>query len=70
MITAKITCTSKQEIDDGVYVSFSPDYADERNKEWAIATPALSLSMSLKGSVADRFEQGTAYTLSFAEGDE
>lgn len=71
MITAKVTCSSKTESGEGdnrqVVVAFMPDYADGRNKEWSLYTPALSLSMTLKGAVADRFEQGKAYTLQFVE---
>ena len=69
MVTAKIICNGKTEAGEGddrqVNVSFCADYADGRNKEWALYTPALSLSMTLKGAVADRFEQGSRYTLQF-----
>jgi hypothetical protein len=69
MITAKIHCQTKQESGDGddrqAIVTFVPDYADGRNAEWSRYTPALSLSMTLKGDVADRFEPGAAYTLTF-----
>lgn len=68
-ITAKIICQRKTETGEGAErqasVSFFPDYADGRNKEWSLYTPALSLSMTLKGDVADRFETGQAYTLTF-----
>lgn len=71
MITAKIQCSSKNESgeDDNrmAVVSFQPDYADGRNAEWALATPHLSLSMTLRGEVADRFEQGKRYILQFVE---
>jgi hypothetical protein len=71
MVTAKIHCQSKQESGDGgnrmAVVAFAPDYADGRNKEWSLATPHLSLSMTLKGAVADRFEVGGRYTLTFVE---
>lgn len=71
MITAKVTCSSKIESGEGdnrqVVVTFVPDYADGRNKEWSLYTPALSLSMTLKGAVADRFEPSGRYTLQFVE---
>jgi hypothetical protein len=71
MVTAKIFCASKVESGEGdgrqVNVTFAPDYADGRNKEWARYTPGLSLTMGLRGAVADRFEVGKAYTLTFAE---
>jgi hypothetical protein len=74
MVTAKILCQSKNESGEGddrtVNVAFVPDYADERNKEWARWTPGLSLSMGLRGAVADKFEVGKAYTLEFTESDD
>jgi hypothetical protein len=69
-ITAKIVCNNKQEAGEGddrtVNVSFNADYADNRNREWTRWTPGLSLTMGLRGAVADRFEVGKAYTLTFA----
>lgn len=46
-------------------LTFVPDYADGRNKEWAVATPALSLTMSVRPDVAAKFVPGGAYTLTF-----
>ncbi|MDX3661309.1 hypothetical protein PV646_28725 [Streptomyces sp. ID05-26A] len=70
MVTAKVRCSSKVTSGEGddrhVLVQFAPDYQDGRNKEWAAATPHLALQMTLKGAVADQFEQGKAYTLQFA----
>jgi hypothetical protein len=74
MVTAKITCTSKAESGEGdnrqAVVGFSADYADGRNKEWAIYTPHLSVSMTLNGKASDLFEQGKRYTLTFVEDTE
>lgn len=71
MVTAKIVCQSKTESGTGderqVQVTFAPDYADGRNKEWSLYTPSLSLSMALRGEVADRFQQGGRFTLMFEE---
>ena len=71
MITAKVKCATKVETGEGdnrqAVVSFAPDYADGRNKEWSLATPHLNLQMTLKGSAADLFEPGKAYTLQFVE---
>lgn len=69
-VTAKIRLTSKSLQNEGTdyeqfLLGFSPDYADDRNKEWALTTPTLSLSMTVKPEVADKFEQGAAYTLTF-----
>lgn len=70
-ITAKIKLNSKSESSDGqVQLNFGADYADERNKEWAKYTPGLSLTMTVLDEVADKFEQGAAYTLTFSENRE
>jgi len=74
VITAKVRCTSKTESGEGdarrANVEFAADYADDRNKEWAILTPTLNLSMGLNAQAADLFEQGKAYTLQFVEDSE
>lgn len=71
MITAKVKCWSKTETGEGdnrqAAVTFGADYSDGRNKEWAMYTPALNLSMTLKGAVGDLFEKDKAYTLQFVE---
>lgn len=71
-VTAKIRLQSKNvstpdESDPNrtATLSFAPDYMDGRNKEWAAATPALSLSMTVKGDVGDNFAVGDAFTLTF-----
>lgn len=70
-VTAKVTLSSKQTTGEGtayeaVMLGFMPDYADGRNKAWAIATPSLSLNMTVKPDVAEHFRQGAAYTLTFS----
>lgn len=71
MITAKVTCCKKQTPggagEGSTTLSFAPDYADGRNAEWAKYTPSLSLTMTVKGEVGDRFEAGKPYTLQFVE---
>lgn len=69
-VTAKVVLQSKTPYATGtdyevVKLDFVPDYADGRNTEWSVATPALSLSMSVKPEVADHFEPGSAFTLVF-----
>lgn len=58
----------KQESEETNLV-FYADYSDERNKEWAKYTPALSLNMTVLNSVADGFEQGASYLLTFEKRD-
>jgi hypothetical protein len=67
--TAKVMLNSKLESGVGehrqIQASFSANYADGRNKEWAVYTPSLQLTISLKGELGDRFEIGREYTLTF-----
>lgn len=46
---------------------FGPDYGDDRNKEWAIATPALSIVFTAKDEAAQQFQLGHAYTFTAEE---
>lgn len=65
-ITAKVKLTAKSATSSNlVSLAFGPDYQDERNQEWAHATPYLNLQMNVKSDVAANFEQGKAYTLTF-----
>lgn len=70
MITAKVVCHRKVITGAGEHrqavVEFTADNS-ERNKEWSLYTPALQLSMTLRGEVAERFEPGQAYELRFVE---
>jgi len=74
-VTAKVVVNGKQTHQEGtpyesVMLTFFPDYADGRNKAWSVATPALSLSMTVKPDVARHFQQGRAYTLTFAPNED
>jgi hypothetical protein len=73
-ITAKIKCQSKTDQGDGddmrAMLTFAPDYGEGRNASWAAMTPALSLVMTVKAAVAEQFEPGTAYTLTFTPDDD
>lgn len=71
-ITAKVICYKKDEPtgqgdDRQVTVKFRADYEDGRNREWARYTPGLDLTMGLRGAVADRFDEGQGYTLTFTQ---
>lgn len=76
MITAKVVCHSKDEYRDSdnelkhANVYFTADYEGGRNKDWAEATPYLSLHMKLNAQAAGLFEQGQHYTLQFVEEDD
>ncbi len=68
-VTAKVKLDSKRPYGEGqhacVTLNFTADYADGRNKEWSVAAPALSIAMTVKPEVAEQFEQGAAFTLTF-----
>lgn len=65
-ITAKVKVSGKSDVVDGqVSLSFNADYADDRNKEWAKYTPALTLQMYVVESVAENIKFGQAFTLTF-----
>lgn len=70
-ITAKVRCNLKQQYggfgDGYTTLGFMPDYQDQRNQEWANATPHLDLRLTVKGEVGRHFEPGKAYTLTFQE---
>jgi hypothetical protein len=66
--TAKVVVESKVESPGGTAgIRFRPDYEGGRNAEWADATPALSLALTVKADVAEGLEVGDAYTLTFAK---
>jgi hypothetical protein len=68
--TAKVKLYYKTDQHNGSYsLSFSPDYEDGRNAEWAHATPSLSLSMSVREDVAANFHEGQCFTLIFESED-
>ena len=68
-ITAKVKLGHKG-TGDPVSLQFSPDYEGGRNAEWASATPYLDLRMNVKPDVAEHFEEGAAYTLTFTKSED
>jgi hypothetical protein len=73
-ITAKVKVQSKNEFlsnstsdskETGVQLSFTVNYANGANKEWAKYTPSLTLQMTVKPEVAEKFAIGDNYTLTF-----
>lgn len=66
-ITAKVTLSTKTVSVGSVGLNFAADYQDGRNKEWAAYTPTLNLSMTVIPKVAEKFNVGAHYTLTFTE---
>jgi len=69
-VTAKVKVTGHSAANGQTQLRIEPDYADDRNKAWAVATPALQLSMTVKDEVAAFFEPGAAYTLTFERAED
>lgn len=69
-VTAKVFVSAKTESEYGTNLAFYADYADGRNQEWAVATPNISLSMTVKPEVGEDFEQGQPYTLTFTRSED
>jgi hypothetical protein len=64
MTTLRMTLSGKQDYgtdekdDRQSSLSFTCDYMDGRNKEWSRYTPSASLTMTVKGHIADEFNLG------------
>jgi hypothetical protein len=68
--TAKVAVVRKADSVDGqTRLVFTADYADGRNKEWSKYTPNLTLDMVVLDSVAEQFNLGDAFTLTFERED-
>lgn len=68
IVAAYLLCNSKTETGDTgdereVFVTFFPNYDDERNRAWARYMPNLTLSTMLRGTVADQLTEGQPYVL-------
>jgi hypothetical protein len=69
--TAVATLQRKEDVgNEQTSLAFYADYNDERNKEWAKYTPGLSVQMTVKDSVAEQFEQGGRYLLTFERAEQ
>jgi hypothetical protein len=69
-ITAVATLGTKMPQNDGqTTLNFYADYNDERNKAWSKYTPGMSAQLLVIDSVAEKFEQGGRYLLTFEKKD-
>jgi hypothetical protein len=69
-ITAVAKCQVHEEANEQVLVTFAADYQDERNKEWAKYTPALSVSITVLPEVAAKYVDGARYFIHFEHADD
>lgn len=65
-VTAKFRVARKTDMDWAHEVELVPDYADGKNKEWAAATPAGMIRLTIKNELAaEQFTVGASYTVLF-----
>jgi hypothetical protein len=64
-VTAKVKVSSRTVMDDEVQLGFMADYDDGRNREWAKFTPGMSITTRMKKEVAEYFQLGDSFVLSF-----
>lgn len=73
-VTAKFKVQRVTEMgwsDDTAEVELTPDYAQGRNADWAKATPAGVIRMTVSNPGAlEQFQQGRAFTVTFDADDE
>lgn len=62
---AKLYTKGASSSDGQTALHFQADYNDERNKEWSKYTPILNLQMTVLDSVAEHFNLGGRYLLTF-----
>lgn len=67
-VTAKFKVTRRSEMGWGTEVEMTPDYAQGRNAEWATATPAGMIRMTIKNDdTAAMFPEGSFQTVTFVQ---
>lgn len=67
-VTARFKVQRANDMKWATEVELVPDYADGRNKEWAEATPAGTIRMTIKNAVAAaQFPEGRAIKVTFEE---
>lgn len=69
-VTAKFRVSRRTEMDWATEVELVPDYAQGRNAEWAAATPAGMIRMTIKNELAAKqFADGQPFTVTFEAED-
>lgn len=69
-VTAKFKVARSTKSDYATEVELVPDYGQGRNAEWAVATPAGMIRLTIRNEVAaDQFVQGRPFTVTFVQED-
>lgn len=65
-VTAKFKVSRKTDMNWAHEVELTPDYAGGKNAEWAEATPAGMIRLTIKNELAaEQFTEGASYTVTF-----
>jgi hypothetical protein len=65
-VTAKFRVLRQTDMKWATEIEMVPDYADGRNKEWAEATPAGIIRLTVKNALAaEQFKPGQAFLVTF-----
>jgi len=69
-VTAKFKVNRVSDMGWGTEVELTPDYATGRNSEWAAATPAGMIRLTIKSEARHHFTDGRPFTVTFTPEDE
>lgn len=65
-VTAKFIVSRVTDMNWATEVELVPDYAQGRNAQWAAATPAGMIRMTIKNELAaEQFAKGKSFTVTF-----
>lgn len=65
-VTAKFKVNRRNEMDWATEVELTPDYAQGKNADWASATPAGMIRLTIKNELAaEQFKQGQTVDVLF-----
>lgn len=66
VVTAKFKVSRRSEMGWATEIELTPDYAQGRNAEWAEATPAGMIRLTVKNTLAaEQFELNQPFTVTF-----
>lgn len=67
-VTAKVMVSSQEVFVGGMAkVHLNADYENNKNAEWAVFTPTLTMTMMVNEKASYKFRPGTAFTLTFTK---
>lgn len=65
-VSARFRVTRRSEMEWATEIEMTPDYAQGKNAEWAAATPAGMIRLTVKNeAAAEQFKQGSPVAITF-----